>query len=85
MMFYLTAEIEFACTDPARDTDGSFEGFLGAVMEALADLEDVDEGISSADMTATISRVRTNMMATRTQTVAARTITRRPPFLPATA
>src|ERR1022692_4874632 len=27
------------CTDPARDTDGNFEAFLDAVMEALADLE----------------------------------------------
>jgi hypothetical protein len=54
-MFYLTADMEFACTDPARDTDGNFEAFLDAVMEALADLEDVDHGISSSDMTATIT------------------------------
>jgi len=51
-MFYLTADIEFSCTDPARDTDGSFEAFLDAVMEALVDLEDVDKGITAADVTA---------------------------------
>lgn len=58
MLFYLTADLEFACTDPARDTDGNFEGFLDAVMEALADLEDVDDGIQGADITATIKRRR---------------------------
>jgi hypothetical protein len=58
MTFYLTADMEFSCTDPARDTDGNFEAFLDAVMEALADLEDVDKGISGADLTATITRRR---------------------------
>jgi hypothetical protein len=57
-MFSLTADMEFACTDPARDTDGNFEAFLEAVMEALADLEEVDEGITGADITATITRRR---------------------------
>lgn len=58
MMFYLTADMEFACTDPARDTDGNFEAFLDAVAEALADLEDVDPGITSADLTGTITKRR---------------------------
>ncbi len=58
MVFYLTADMEFGCTDPARDTDGNFEAFLDAVAEALADLEDVDKGISGADLTATITRRR---------------------------
>ena len=57
-MFYLTADMEFACTDPARDIDGNFEAFLDAVMEAVADLEDVDPGITSCDMTATITKRR---------------------------
>lgn len=57
-LFYLTADLEFACTDPARDTDSNFEAFLDAIMEALADLEDVDAGIKGADITATISRRR---------------------------
>jgi hypothetical protein len=58
MKFYLTAEMEFACTDAARDTDGNFEAFLDAVLDALADLEDVDDGITGADLTATITRRR---------------------------
>jgi hypothetical protein len=58
MMFYLTADMEFACTDAARDTDGNFEAFLDAVREALADLEEIDDGISGCDMTATITRRR---------------------------
>jgi hypothetical protein len=58
MRFYLTADMEFACTDPARDTDGNFEAFLDAVLEALADLEDVDDGITAADLGATITRRR---------------------------
>jgi hypothetical protein len=57
-MFYLTADMEFACTEPARDTDGNFEAFLDAVAEALADLEDVDPGITSADLTGTITKRR---------------------------
>lgn len=57
-MFYLTATMEFACTDPPRDTDGNFEAFLDAVMEELANLEDLDEGISGADLTATITKRR---------------------------
>jgi hypothetical protein len=60
-MFYLTADIEFSCTDPARDTDGNFEAFLDAVTEALADLEDVDPGITAADITATITRRRASI------------------------
>lgn len=60
-MFYLTAAMEFACTDPARDTDGNFETFLDAVMEALADLEDIDDGIIGADLTATITRRRASV------------------------
>lgn len=60
-MFYLTAMMEFACTDPSRDTDGNFEAFLDAVMEALADLEDVDDGIVGADLTATITRRRASI------------------------
>jgi hypothetical protein len=58
MMFYLTADMEFACTDPARDTDGNFEAFLDAVTESLADLEDVDPGIRGADLTAAIAKRR---------------------------
>jgi hypothetical protein len=58
MKFYLTADMEFRCTDPARDTDGNFEAFLEAVMEALADLEDIDSGITGADVTGTITRRR---------------------------
>jgi hypothetical protein len=58
MVFYLTADMEFRCTDPARDTDGNFEAFLDAVMESLADLEDVDKGITGGDVTATITRRR---------------------------
>jgi hypothetical protein len=58
MKFYLTADMEFSCTDPARDTDGNFEAFLDAVMEALADLEDIDSGITGADVTGTITRRR---------------------------
>jgi hypothetical protein len=60
-MFYLTAAMEFACTDPVRDTDGNFEAFLDAVMEALADLEDIDDGIIGADLTATITRRRASV------------------------
>jgi len=44
-----------------RDTDGSFEAFLDGVMEALADLEDIDEGIAGADVTATIRRRRASI------------------------
>jgi hypothetical protein len=58
MKFYLTADMEFVCTDTARDTDGNFEAFLDAIAEALADLEDVDEGITGADLTATITQRR---------------------------
>jgi hypothetical protein len=57
-MFNLTADMEFVCTESARDTDGNFEAFLDGVMEALVDLEDVDHGISSGDITATITRRR---------------------------
>lgn len=60
-MFYLTAAMEFASTDPARDTDGNFEEFLDAVMEALADLEDVDDGIVGADLTAAIAHRRASI------------------------
>jgi len=60
-MFYLTAAMEFASTDPARDADGNFEEFLDAVMEALADLEDVDDGIVGADLTATITHRRASI------------------------
>ena len=59
MRFYLTAEMEFACADASRDTDVNFEAFLDAVADALADLEDVDEGITGTDLTATITRRRT--------------------------
>jgi hypothetical protein len=61
MMFYLTADLEFRCTDPARDTDGGFEAFLDGVTEALADLEDVDKGITATDLTATITRRRASV------------------------
>jgi hypothetical protein len=61
MKFYLTADMEFACTDTARDTEGNFEAFLDALMEALADLEDVDDGIGDADLTATITRRRASV------------------------
>jgi hypothetical protein len=61
MRFYLTADMEFACTDMARDTDGNFEAFLDAVMEALVELEDVDKGITGADLTATITRRRASV------------------------
>ncbi len=61
MRFYLTADMEFACTDTARDTDGNFEAFLDAVMEALTDLEAVDDGITGADLTATITRRRASV------------------------
>ena len=61
MRFYLTADMEFVCADTARDTDGNFEAFLDAVMEALGDLEDVDDGITGADLTATITRRRASV------------------------
>ena len=61
MRFYLTAAMEFVCADMARDTDGNFEAFLDAVMDALVDLEDVDEGITGADLTATITRRRASV------------------------
>jgi hypothetical protein len=61
MVFYLTADMEFGCTDPSRDTDGNFEAFLDAVRDALADLEDVDKGISGSDMTATVTRRRASV------------------------
>jgi hypothetical protein len=57
-MFYLTADLEFACSDPARDTDANFEAFLDAMADALADLEDVDPGITNADLTGTIVKRR---------------------------
>jgi len=61
MRFYLTADMEFVCADAARDTDGNFEAFLDAVMDDLVDLEDVDEGITGADLTATITRRRASV------------------------
>lgn len=61
MRFYLTADMDFVCTDTARDTDGNFEAFLDAVMEALTDLEDIDDGITGADLTAAITRRRASV------------------------
>lgn len=55
MIYHLTADLTFDCTDPARNTDDEFDAFTDAVTDALLDLAEVDPGIVDPDVTARIS------------------------------
>lgn len=51
----LVVDLDFVCTDPARNTDEAFDAFSDAVMDALCDLENVDSGVIDPDITANIT------------------------------
>ena len=53
---YLVMDLAFTYTGKAgTDTDEQFDAFTDLVLEALADLENVDPGLAEPDITATIA------------------------------
>jgi len=55
MTHYLVADLTFVCTDPSQNTDEGFDAFTDAVLDALYDLAEVDDGIIDPDATVVIT------------------------------
>jgi hypothetical protein len=67
---YLVMDLGFSFTGTGADTDDAFDAFTDRALEALADLERVDQGLTDPDITAAIvSRKMTITMGVEADTL----------------